>query len=65
MATVPPAQRKPKKKANPLRAGQNIDYKDVAQLRKFISERGRSGPAGVTGLSVQEQRRLPSHQETS
>ena len=34
MATTPPAQRKPKKKANPLRAGQNIDYKDVATLRK-------------------------------
>ena len=40
MATTPPAQRKPKKKANPLRAGQNIDYKDVATLRKFICERG-------------------------
>jgi small subunit ribosomal protein S18 len=58
MATTPPAQRKPKKKANPLRAGQNIDYKDVATLRKFISERGKIRARRVTGLSVQEQRRV-------
>ena len=58
MATIPPAQRKPKKKANPLRAGQNIDYKDVATLRKFISERGKIRARRVTGLSVQEQRRV-------
>jgi small subunit ribosomal protein S18 len=57
MATTPPAQRKPKKKANPLRAGQNI-YKDVATLRKFISERGKIRARRVTGLSVQEQRRV-------
>ena len=50
MATTPPAQRKPKKKANPLRAGQNIDYKDVATLRKFISERGKIRARRVTGL---------------
>ena len=58
MAQVPPARRKPKKKANPLRAGQNIDYKDVATLRKFISERGKIRARRVTGLSVQEQRRV-------
>jgi small subunit ribosomal protein S18 len=58
MATTPAAQRKPKKKANPLRAGQNIDYKDVATLRKFISERGKIRARRVTGLSVQEQRRV-------
>ena len=49
MANTPPAQRKPKKKANPLRAGQNIDYKDVATLRKFISERGKIRARRVTG----------------
>jgi small subunit ribosomal protein S18 len=58
MANTPPAQRKPKKKPNPLRAGQNIDYKDVATLRKFISERGKIRARRVTGLSVQEQRRV-------
>ena len=33
-----------------------IDYKDVATLRKFISERGKIRARRVTGLSVQEQR---------
>jgi len=41
MASTPPAKRVPKKKANPLRAGQTIDYKDTATLLKFISERGK------------------------
>jgi small subunit ribosomal protein S18 len=58
MANVPPAKRIPKKKSNPLRSGQNIDYKDIATLRKFISERGKIRARRVTGLSVQEQRRV-------
>jgi small subunit ribosomal protein S18 len=58
MASSPPAPRKVKKKANPLRAGQHIDYKDTATLRKFISERGKIRARRVTGLSVQEQRRV-------
>ena len=52
------AQAGPKKKANPLRAGQHIDYKDTATLRKFISERGKIRARRVTGLSVQEQRKV-------
>ena len=56
MATTPPAQRKPKKKANPLRAGQNIDYKDTVLLRKFISDRGKIRARRVTGNCVQHQR---------
>ncbi len=57
MANTPPVQRKPnKKKSNPLKAGQHIDYKDVNTLRKFISERGKIRARRVTGLSVQEQR---------
>ncbi|HET8768106.1 MAG TPA: bS18 family ribosomal protein, partial [Pedococcus sp.] len=38
-----PVVRKPKKKANPLKAAkvENIDYKDTALLRKFISDRGK------------------------
>jgi len=37
-----PVLRKPKKKANPLKSAkiENIDYKDTATLRKFISDRG-------------------------
>ena len=35
-----------------------IDYKDVATLRKFISERGKIRARRVTGVSVQEQRAI-------
>lgn len=61
MATPSSAPRKPfKKKSNPLKAAkvQEIDYKDTATLRKFISERGKIRARRVTGLSVQEQRRV-------
>ena len=53
-----PALRKPKKKANPLKSAKikNIDYKDTALLRKFISDRGKIRARRVTGVSVQEQR---------
>jgi small subunit ribosomal protein S18 len=52
------ALRKPKKKVNPLdKEGiAYIDYKDVALLRKFISDRGKIRARRVTGVSVQEQR---------
>jgi len=33
-----------------------IDYKDIALLRKFISERGKIRSRRVTGLTVQDQR---------
>ena len=35
-----------------------IDYKDVATLRRFISERGKIRSRRITGVSVQEQRLL-------
>lgn len=55
-----PVLRKPKKKANPLKAGKidSIDYKDTALLRKFISDRGKIRARRVTGVSVQEQRAI-------
>ena len=55
-----PPMRKPKKKTNPLRttAAEQIDYKDVALLRKFVSERGKIRARRVTGVSVQEQRAI-------
>ncbi|KMY22766.1 small subunit ribosomal protein S18 [Actinobaculum suis] len=37
---------------------QNIDYKDTATLRKFISDRGKIRARRVTGVTVQEQRKL-------
>lgn len=36
----------------------NVDYKDTALLRKFISERGKIRARRVTGLSVQDQRKV-------
>jgi small subunit ribosomal protein S18 len=36
----------------------HVDYKDVAMLRKFISERGKIRARRVTGLSVQDQRKV-------
>jgi small subunit ribosomal protein S18 len=57
-----PIVRKPKKKANPLKAAKvtYIDYKDTALLRKFISDRGKIRARRVTGVSVQQQRQIAS-----
>jgi len=35
-----------------------IDYKDVAKLRRFISERGKILPRRVTGTCAHHQRAL-------
>ena len=35
-----------------------IDYKDVAKLRKFISERGKIQPRRMTGTCAKHQREL-------
>ena len=53
-----PVVRKPKKKANPLKAAkvENIDYKDTALLRKFISDRGKIRARRVSGNCSQHQR---------
>ncbi|MDD7385181.1 MAG: 30S ribosomal protein S18 [Actinomycetaceae bacterium] len=52
--------RKPKKPIAPVKAMkvQNIDYKDTATLRRFISDRGKIRSRRVTGVSVQDQRKL-------
>ena len=52
--------RKPKPKSNPLKAADItvIDYKDVALLRKFISDRGKIRSCRVTRVSAQQQRQL-------
>ncbi len=57
----PQAPVKPfKKKPDPLKAARikEIDYKDVALLRKFISDRGKIRSRRITGVDVQEQRKL-------
>ena len=55
-----PNLRKPMKKVGPVRTVKvgNINYKDTAVLRKFISDRGKIRARRVTGVSVQEQRKL-------
>jgi len=55
-----PVLRKPKKKANPLKAAkvENIDYKDAAKLRRFISERSKILPRRTTGTCAMHQRQL-------
>lgn len=56
------AARKPisKKKAAPIKLTRigKVDYKDTQLLRKFISERGKIRARRVTGLSVQDQRKV-------
>lgn len=55
-ATLDPVRKKP----NPLaKLGvDQVDYKDVALLRTFISERGKIRSRRVTGLTVQQQRQV-------
>ncbi|MDO5673218.1 MAG: 30S ribosomal protein S18 [Actinomycetaceae bacterium] len=49
-----------KKKIAPAKAQKvgPIDYKDTALLRKFISDRGKIRARRVTGVSVQDQRKI-------
>ena len=37
---------------------ESIDYKDVARLRRFISERGKIMPRRMTGTCAKHQREL-------
>ncbi len=37
---------------------ENIDYKDVSALRRFISERAKIMPRRMTGVCSKHQRRL-------
>lgn len=36
----------------------NFDYKDIIDLKKFISENGKIIPKRTTGLTAKEQRQL-------
>ena len=55
-----PVIRKPKKKACAFckENAAPIDYKDVPLLRKYISDRGKIRARRVTGVTVQEQRKI-------
>ncbi len=45
-------------KVSPIAADKIIDYKDIAVLSKFISERGKIMPRSKTGVSSTQQRML-------
>ena len=57
-----PMRRKPHKKVCHFCVGrvEVIDYKDVARLRKFISERAKILPRRATGTCAAHQRALTS-----
>lgn len=47
-----------RKRLSPISPKQDIDYKDVELLRKFITERGKILPRRITGLTARQQRDL-------
>lgn len=51
---------KPRKKVDPFEKDKTkkIDYKDVALLKNYISERGKILPRRVTGLNAKHQRKI-------
>jgi small subunit ribosomal protein S18 len=53
-------RRPPRRKVNLLRREgvTRVDWKDVALLRKFVSDRGKIRSRRVTGLTPQEQREV-------
>lgn len=56
----PDAPRSRRKKTCPFTQSgiENIDYKDVNMLQKFITERGKILPRRITGVSQAHQRLL-------
>ncbi|SDE85827.1 30S ribosomal protein S18 [Pseudonocardia oroxyli] len=55
---MPRPDRPVRKKRNPLKKGQEIDWKDTALLRTFISDRGKIRARRVTGLTPEQQKRV-------
>lgn len=55
-----PHARRPKKKVCSFCADkvESIDYKDVAKLRKYVSERGKILPRRITGCCAKHQRQV-------
>ena len=52
--------RRPKKKVCSLCVDkiEHIDYKDIARLKKFLSERGKILPRRMTGTCAKHQRQI-------
>ena len=47
-----------KQKLSPIRTKQKIDYKNTDLLTLFLTEQGKILPRRVTGVTVQQQRKL-------
>lgn len=47
-----------RRRVSPIKPDEQIDYKDVDLLRKFITERGKILPRRITGLTAKQQRDL-------
>ena len=60
MAEEKTFRRKPKRKVCAFCADkiQEIDYKDIAKLRRYVSERGKILPRRITGNCAKHQRAL-------
>lgn len=60
MSADPTDPKMRKKKRCPFTAAnfEDIDYKDIETLQKFITERGKILPRRITGVSAYFQRRL-------
>ena len=50
--------RRRKRIVHTFKEGEFVDYKDVALLRKFMSERGKIRSRRVTGLTAKQQREV-------
>ncbi|MFT6143555.1 MAG: small subunit ribosomal protein S18 [Myxococcota bacterium] len=46
------------RKSSPLNQGDNVDYKDVRRLQRFLTERGKILPRRATGLTAKQQRQI-------
>ena len=44
--------------SSPIKLNQKIDYKDISLLSSYITEQGKILPRRVTGISIQQQRKL-------
>lgn len=47
-----------RKKVSPLQPGEEVDYKDVRRLQRFLTERGKILPRRATGLTAKQQRQV-------
>ena len=47
-----------KKKKSPISLNQKIDYKDIDLLTLFLTEQKKILPQRVTGVTVQQQRKI-------